>query len=53
MNQLSLNIATKMMQISAESSLFAEMQPIFATFRCKFSKKSAIIRNFAVSFKCI
>ena len=28
-------------------------QPIFATFRCKFSNNSVIIRNFAVSFVCI
>ena len=31
-----------------KARFFAEMQPIFATFCCKYSKKSAIIRKFAI-----
>ena len=43
-----VDTAQRWCKSNAESSLFAEMQPIFATFCCKYSKKSAIIRKFAL-----
>ena len=46
--KLSSISAQRWCKSNAESSLFAEMQPIFATFCCKYSKKPAIIRKFAL-----
>jgi len=51
--KLSSISAQRWCKSNAESSLFAEMQPVFTTFHCKYSENSRIICKFAISFKCI